>query len=49
MLAMKEINSRQKELKITQDELLSVWMLGKVMKRKRMDNFEYQALRTVVK
>ena len=49
MLAMKEIHQRQKELKVTQDEWFSVWMLGKVRKRKRVEGFEYQALRTVVK
>ena len=49
ILAMKEIHQRQKELKILQDEWFSIWMLGKIKKRKRRNNFEYQALRTVVK
>ena len=49
ILAMEEIDQRRKELKITEDEWFSVWMLGRVKKRKRMDNFEYQALRQVVK
>merc|ERR1712237_226501 len=49
LLAMKEINQRRIDLKITEGEWFSVWMLGRVKKRKRMDNFEYQALRNVVK
>ena len=34
---------------MTQEEWYSVWMLGKMKKRKKMDNFEIQALRDVVK
>ena len=46
---MKESSQRQKELKITQDEWLAVWMLGRVQKRKRIDGHEFQSLRDVVK
>ena len=46
---MKEINQRRKELNISPEEWLSTWMLQKFKKRKRMNNFEYQALRNVVK
>ncbi len=48
LLAMKEINQRRNELKISENEWFSTWMLGRVKKRKRMDNFEYQALRSVI-
>ena len=34
---------------MSQDEWFSVWMLGKIRKRKRMEGFEYLAMRTVVK
>ena len=34
---------------MTQEEWYSVWMLGKMKKRKKMDNFKIQALRDVVK
>ena len=46
---MEEINKRREELKVTEKEWFSVWMLGKVKKRKRMEAFQYQALREVVK
>ena len=46
---MKDINQRQKELKITQDEWLAVWMMGRMRERKRIDGHELQALRDVVK
>merc|ERR1712030_63092 len=49
LFAMKEINQRMIDLEISEHEWFSVWMLGKAKKRKRIDNFEYQALRTVVK
>ena len=49
MLAMKELRQRSVELKITFDEFHSVWMLQKLKKRKRMENFEIQALREIVK
>ena len=49
MLAMKEINQRRMEFQISQEELFSIWMLGRIKKRKIMDKFEYQALRSIVK
>ena len=49
ILAMKELNQRCQELKMTQDEWYAVWMLEKMSKRKRMDNFEIETLRDVVK
>ena len=45
---MREINQRRKELKITENEWFSTWMLGRVKKRRRMEGFEYQALRNVI-
>ena len=32
LLGMREINQRQKELKMTEDELVAVWMLGIIQK-----------------
>ena len=32
IMAMKELNKRRKELKMTQEEFYSVWMLGKMKK-----------------
>ena len=49
MLAMKELRQRRVELKMTFDKFHSVWMLQKLKKRKRMENFEFQALRDVVR
>ena len=49
LLAMRELNQRRIDLEISEEEWFSVWMLGRVKKRKRMDNFEYQALRNVIK
>ena len=49
LFAMEEIDRRRKELKITENEWFSVWMLGRVKKRKRMETSQYQALRNVVK
>ena len=49
ILTMKEINQRHKDLKMTKDEWFAVWMLGNIKKRKRIDKFEYQSLRNVVK
>ena len=34
---------------MTEDEWVSVWMLGIVKKRKRLDKFVYQSLRDIVK
>ena len=49
IMAMRELNQRRKELKMTYDEFFSVWMLGKIKKCTKMDGFEIQALREVVK
>ena len=49
MLAMRELRQRRVDLKMTFDEFHSVWMLQKLKKRKRMENFELQALRDVLK
>ena len=49
MLLMNDINQRQKKLNITHNEWFAVWMLGRVRKRKRVDGYELQALRDVVK
>ena len=49
MLAMKELRQRRVDLKMTFDEFHSIWMLQKLKKRKRMENFEIQALREIVK
>ena len=34
---------------MTYEEFFSVWMLGKMKKRKKIDNFELQTLRHIVK
>ena len=49
MLAMKELRQIRVELKMMFDEFHTVWMLQKLKKRKRIENFEIQALREVVK
>ena len=49
MLAMKELRQRRVDLKMTFDEFHSIWMLQKLKKRKRMENFEIQVLREKVK
>ena len=41
---MREFNQRQKELKMTEDKWVAVWMLGIVKKKKRLDKFVYQSL-----
>ena len=46
---MKEINQRRKDLKMTEDKWVAVWMLNIVKKRKKVYKFIYQALRDVVK
>jgi len=48
-LAMKEINQRRNELKISENEWFFTQILGCVKKRKMMDNFDYQSLRNVIK
>ena len=49
IMAMRELNQRRKDLKITFEEFISVWMLGKTKRRKKMECFKIQALRDVVK
>ena len=44
LLGMKELNQRRKDLKMTEDEWVAIWMLGVVKKRKKLDKFVYQAL-----
>ena len=46
---MQELNQRRKDLKITFEEFISVWMLGKIKGRKKMESIKIQALRDVVK
>ena len=41
LFAMEEIDRRRKELKITENEWFSVWMLRRVKKRKRMETSQY--------
>ena len=47
LLGMKELNQRRKDLKMTDNKWVSVWMLCII--KKRVDKFVYQALRNVVK
>ena len=49
LLGMKEINQRRKDLKMTDEEWVSVWMHSIVKKRKIVIKFVYQANRNVVK
>ena len=49
LCAMKEINQRRNKWKISKEEWFSIWMLGRVWMRKKMDNFEYQALKNMIK
>ena len=44
LLGMNELNQRKKELKMTEDEWVAVWMLNIVNKRKRLVEFVYQSL-----
>ena len=39
LLGMKELNQRRRDLKMTEDEWVTIWMLGVVKKRKRLDKF----------
>ena len=48
MLAMSELRKRRLDLKISFDEFHTVWMLLKLKKRKKMENYEIQTLREVV-
>ena len=49
LLGMKELNQRRKELKMTEDEWVAVWMLVIIKRRKKLDKFVYQSLRDIVK
>ena len=42
MLAMSELRQRRVELEITFDEFHTVWMLQKLKKRRKMENYELQ-------
>ena len=46
---MSELRQRRVELAMTFDEFHTVWMLQKLKKRRKMESFELQALREVVK
>ena len=48
IMAIKELNQRRQELKIMYNEFFLVWILGK-MKKWKMESYEIQALRDVVK
>ena len=49
ILAMSELRQRRVDLKMSFDEFDSVWMLEKMRKRRKMESFELQSLRYVVK
>ena len=49
MLAMSELRQRRVELDMTFDEFHTVWILQKLKKRRKMESFELQTLREVVK
>ena len=49
ILAMKELRQSRIELKMNFEEFDAVWMLEKMRKRRKMENFEIQSLRNVVK
>ena len=49
ILVIKELRQRRVELKMIFDEFHSVWMLEKMKKQRKMENFEIQALRNVFK
>ena len=44
MLSMSELRKRRVDLEMTFDEFHTVWILQKLQKRKRMENFEIQFL-----
>ena len=46
---MSELRQRRVELEITFNEFHTVWMLQKLKKRRKMEGFELQTLRDVVK
>jgi len=49
MLAMSELRQRRVELEMTLNEFHTVWMLQKLKKKRKRENFELQTLREVVK
>ena len=49
LFAMEEIGVRKNELKVTDSEMLTMWMLRVVKKQNKMENFEHQILRDVIK
>ena len=49
LLAMEELDLREKELDISYKEWKSVWMLQMTRKRKSVEMFQYQALRDIIK
>ena len=49
LLGMRELNQRRRELKMTEDEWVAVWMLSIIKKRKRLDKFVYQSIQDIVK
>ena len=46
---MSEVRQRRVELNMTFNEFHTVWMLQKLKKRRKMESFELQTLRDVVK
>ena len=46
---MKELRQRRIELDMNFDEFDTVWLLEKMRKRRKIENFELQSLRNVVK
>ena len=48
ILAMKEINKRRRDLEMTDDEWVAVWMLGVIINRQKIAKFVYQSLRNRV-
>ena len=49
ILAIRELRQRRLDLKMTFDEFHMVWMMQKMKKRKKIENFKIQALREIVK
>ena len=49
ILAMKELRQGRIELERTFDEFDTLWMLEKMRKRRKIENFELQSQRNVVK
>ena len=49
LFAMEEVGNRKNELKMSDAEWFSIWMLETVKKRKTVEMFQYQSLWNVVK